>query len=101
MSNYPEFVYSLIAGTTIGAIMVPIDPRNRGDRLKFLLNNCGAKAVIVSADCLEFLEEIIGDVRDLKLVSVAYSETWTCPCRRSITCSTKPLKKTPGKPWNS
>ena len=30
--NYPEFAYCTLAGTTIGAIMVPIDPRSRGDR---------------------------------------------------------------------
>lgn len=79
MRNYPEFVYSLFAGTTIGAIMVPIDPRNRGDRLKFLLNNCGAKAIIVSADCLEQIEEIIGDMKDIKLVSVAYRDEMGVP----------------------
>ncbi len=79
MRNYPEFVCSIFAGTTIGAVMVPIDPRNRGDRLKFLLKNCGAKALIVSADCLESVEEIIGDVKDLKLVSVAYREEMGVP----------------------
>ncbi|HDP80987.1 MAG TPA: ATP-dependent acyl-CoA ligase, partial [Spirochaetes bacterium] len=72
MRNYPEFVYSLLAGTTIGAVMVPIDPRNRGDRLKFLLNNCGAKAVIVSAESLDMLTEVLGDVPSIKLVSVVY-----------------------------
>ena len=72
MRNHPEFVYSVLAGPTIGAIMVPIDPRSRGDRLKFLLKDSGAKAVIVSGECLEQLEEIIGDVPAIKLVSVAY-----------------------------
>ncbi|MDM8000214.1 MAG: AMP-binding protein [Dehalococcoidia bacterium] len=72
MRNHPEFVYSLLAGPTIGSIMVPIDPRSRGDRLRFLLRDCGAKAVIVSGECLEQLEEVAKDLPALKLVSVAY-----------------------------
>ena len=72
MRNYPEFAYSLLAGTTIGAIMVPVDPRSRGDRLKFLLNNSGAKAVIASCECLEALDEVSDDLQGVKFVTVAY-----------------------------
>jgi len=72
MRNHPEFVYSLLAGPTIGAIMVPIDPRSRGDRLRFLLRDCGAKAAVVSGECLEQLEEVARDIPSLKLVSVAH-----------------------------
>ncbi|HNW28662.1 MAG TPA: AMP-binding protein, partial [Spirochaetota bacterium] len=79
MRNYPEFVYSLMAGTTIGAIMVPIDPRSRGDRLKYLLSNSGAKAVIVSIECLEQLEEVVKDVPDLKFITVAYQRDLNMP----------------------
>lgn len=79
MRNYPEFVYGLIAGTTIGAIMVPIDPRSRGDRLKYLLTNSGARAVIVSVECLEQLEEVVKDVPDLKFITVAYQRDLNMP----------------------
>jgi acyl-CoA synthetase (AMP-forming)/AMP-acid ligase II len=72
MRNHPEFVYSLLAGPTIGAIMVPVDPRSRGDRLRFFFRNSGAKGVIVSDECLPQLEEVIGDQPDLKFVSVVY-----------------------------
>lgn len=70
MRNHPEFVYGLIAGTTMGAVMVPIDPRSRGDRLKFLLNDSGVKAVFVSDECLEQLEEVAPGVPSLKFISV-------------------------------
>jgi carnitine-CoA ligase len=72
MRNYPEFIYSLIAGTTIGAIMVPIDPRSKGERLAFLLNNSRAKGAIVSGECLGQLEEVAGQVPELKFTAVAY-----------------------------
>ena len=42
MRNHPEFVYAMLAGPVIGAVMVPIDPRSRGDRLRFLLKNSSA-----------------------------------------------------------
>ncbi len=72
MRNYPEFAYALFAGTTVGAIMVPVDPRSRGGRLRFLLNNSGAKGVIVDGECLEHLDDVIGDVPGVKYVTVAY-----------------------------
>ncbi|MBU2515710.1 AMP-binding protein [bacterium] len=71
MRNHPEFVYSLLAGPAIGAIMVPIDPRSRGDRLRFLLENSKTKAVIVSGELLETLKSIL-PLPELKLIAVAY-----------------------------
>ena len=35
MRNHPEFLYSLSAALSIGAIMVPIDPRSRGASFRF------------------------------------------------------------------
>ncbi|MGC9325676.1 MAG: AMP-binding protein [Desulfomonilia bacterium] len=79
MRNYPAFVYALLAGTTIGAIMIPIDPRSRGDRLKFFFKNSGAKAAIVSDECLEQLSEVIDDLKEVKLISVAYQPEHNVP----------------------
>lgn len=72
MRNHPEFVYAMLAGTTIGAIMVPVDPRSRSERLKYYFENSGAKGVIVSDECLPQLEEILDGLPDLKFLSVAY-----------------------------
>ena len=72
MRNHPEFVCGMMGGITIGAIAVPVDPRNKGERLKFLLNNCKARAVIVSGECLEDLEAVIADVPTLRFITVAY-----------------------------
>jgi carnitine-CoA ligase len=79
MRNYPEFAYSLLAGTTIGAIMVPVDPRSRGDRLKFLLNNSGAKAVIASCECFAALDEVVDDLKGVKFVTAAYQRDQDVP----------------------
>ncbi len=71
MLNHAEFVLSLVAGPVIGAVMVPIDPRSRGDRLRFLLENSNAKAVIVSEMFLSRLEEVLKDLPQIKTVFVA------------------------------
>jgi crotonobetaine/carnitine-CoA ligase len=70
MRNHSEFVLSMLAGPVIGTIMVPIDPRSRGDRLKFLLTNSNAKAVVVSLDFLPALEEVLADLPAIKTVWV-------------------------------
>ena len=72
MRNHPEFIYAMLAGPVIGAILVPIDPRSRGDRLRFLLTNSGAKAVIVSGELLPQLEPVLPQTPGIKLVTVAY-----------------------------
>ncbi len=72
MRNHPEFVYSLLGGLVIGAIAVPVDPRYKDDRLKYIINNSGAKAVIASGECLADLEAALPDLQGVKFVSVAY-----------------------------
>ena len=93
MRNHPEYVYSLLAGPTIGAVMVPLDPRSRGDRLKFLLNNSGVKAIFVSDECLEQLEEVIGDAPNVKLVSVAYRPEHNIPVSEKYPSLNETLEK--------
>ncbi|MBW1983559.1 MAG: AMP-binding protein [Deltaproteobacteria bacterium] len=93
MRNHPEFVYSMLAGPVIGAIMVPIDPRSRGDRLRFLLENSGAKAVIVSGELLEQLEEIIQDVPNIKLTSVIYLPEQNVPVSEKYPSLNETLEK--------
>lgn len=72
MRNHAEFVYTMLAGPVIGAVMVPIDPRSRGDRLRFLLTHAKAKAVIVSGELLPQLEEVIGRAPNVKTVFVVW-----------------------------
>ncbi|MCG8333121.1 MAG: AMP-binding protein [Proteobacteria bacterium] len=71
MRNHVEFVYSMLAGPVMGAIMIPIDPRSRGDRLRFLLENSNSKAVIVSGELLEALKAVL-PVPGLKTILVTY-----------------------------
>ena len=42
MHNHAEFVYALLAATTLGAVLVPIDPRLRGGSVRADLENGGS-----------------------------------------------------------
>ncbi len=72
MRNHPEFVYAMLAGPVIGAIMVPVDPRQRGDRLRFLLNDAGVKAVFATADLIGHIESVREQAPGLKHVGMVH-----------------------------
>ena len=72
MRNHPEFVYAMLAGPVIGAVMVPIDPRSRGERLQFLLQHSGVKAVFVSDELIDPLKAVLGNLPGLERVFVVW-----------------------------
>jgi crotonobetaine/carnitine-CoA ligase len=58
MRNHPEFVDAMV-GTSISAcVFVPIDPRTRGQKLAYTLNNSGCKGTIIADYALEHLADI-------------------------------------------
>ena len=50
LGNVPEFVIALYALQRIGAIAVPVSVREATPGLEYILNQCGAAAVIVAAE---------------------------------------------------
>ncbi|MBI5117854.1 AMP-binding protein [Candidatus Poribacteria bacterium] len=81
MRNHPEFLYAMTAGTLIGAVSVPIDPRTKGDKLKYYLNNSESKLVLITADLIPMLDEVVREVRSVKSVYVAYMP-WEKPASK-------------------
>jgi crotonobetaine/carnitine-CoA ligase len=58
MYNYPEMIHLMAAASIIGAIIVPIDPRTRGDKLAHQIANSKSKAVFTTSDLLIHLDAI-------------------------------------------
>jgi len=52
MRNHPEYVESMIAASISGCVLVPIDPRKRGEKLVYMLRNAGCRGVICADYCL-------------------------------------------------
>ncbi len=71
MRNHPEFLYALFGALSLGAVAVPIDPRSKGEKLAFQINNTQSRGILVSSDFLENLKEIKADIPGVPVVGVA------------------------------
>jgi len=61
LRNHPEFVETMIAASITGCVMVPIDPRTKGDKLAYMLRNAGCRGAV----CGDYaLREILAAQRD-------------------------------------
>jgi crotonobetaine/carnitine-CoA ligase len=72
MRNHPEFVYSLLAASMTGAVMVPIDPRSKEEKLQYQLSNSGARGVIFTNELTPQVEPVLKSLPDLKVLGVVY-----------------------------
>ncbi len=59
MANHAEFVELMVAAALLGAVLVPIDPRTRGDKLAFMLRNSRAEGVIAADYALPNVEDAL------------------------------------------
>ena len=58
MANHAEFVDAMVAASIAGVVFVPIDPRTRGDKLRFMLDNAQCVGVIAADYALDKLAEV-------------------------------------------
>jgi acyl-coenzyme A synthetase/AMP-(fatty) acid ligase len=52
LRNHPEFVYTMVANSKLGLVTVPIDPRARGERLRYFITFAGCSALVVADSIL-------------------------------------------------
>ncbi len=50
LGNGPAFMEGLLAAAHLGAIAVPVTTRERGEGLRYILENCGARVLLFDAD---------------------------------------------------
>jgi len=74
MRNHPEFIYAMYAATMIGAVVVPIDPRVKGDRLKYVLTDAKAKGIIFTSEFMGNVTDVLSDLPEVKVLGVSYKE---------------------------
>ena len=55
LSNRPEFIHVLLGAARIGAIAVPVNVREQTPELTYILNHCGAKALVHDASVADRL----------------------------------------------
>ncbi|MBI5601885.1 MAG: AMP-binding protein [Deltaproteobacteria bacterium] len=71
MRNHPEFVYCLYAATALGAIMVPVDPRIKAERLQFLIKDSKSRGIILSSEFIDHIQGLLQGLPQVPVIGVA------------------------------
>ena len=70
LQNHPEFIECMVGASVSGCVVVPIDPRTRGEKLKFTLNNSESKGIVCALYGLPQVLEVAAEVGSLEWVLV-------------------------------
>jgi len=79
MRNHPEFLYALYAATAIGAVVIPIDPRVKGNRLAYMLADSKSKGIIFTSELMGNAREVLSGLPDTQVLGVAYKDGMNAP----------------------
>lgn len=60
--NCPEYCITLLAAAKIGAIAVPLNSRSSGDELEYMINDSGAKILVIDPSYLPVVDDIRGRI---------------------------------------
>ncbi len=73
LRNHPEFVYALVAASLLGAIVVPIDVRRRGEALRRQLAHAECRALLVADYALPHVRPILAQLPGLLMLQVLHT----------------------------
>ena len=79
MRNHPEFVYTLLAASLTGAVVVPIDPRSKGNKLSYQIRDSNSKGIIFTNEFTPDVEKSLAELPDVKVIGVMYKEGFEKP----------------------
>ncbi len=79
MRNHPEVVIAMYAASALGAVMVPIDPRSKGEKLAFQIRNSNSKGVIFSSEFMDNITEALSVLPDVQTIGVVYKDEFKVP----------------------
>ncbi|WP_339863388.1 AMP-binding protein [Paremcibacter congregatus] len=66
MSNRPEFLFSWFGTSKVGAVEVPVNTAHKGALLSYMINMSDSVVLILEADFVDQIREILPDLRKLK-----------------------------------
>ncbi|HVO27187.1 MAG TPA: AMP-binding protein [Candidatus Margulisiibacteriota bacterium] len=68
MRNHSEFLYAILGGSIAGCVFVPIDPRQKGDKLRYQLQHAECKAIVTTTDLLPAVEALRPQLGSLRVI---------------------------------
>ncbi len=75
MLNCAEFVFSILGTHKTGAVQVPINKDEKGERLAYVINYSEMQALVIDMSGLPLIEEIADKLTDLKVIYIASNST--------------------------
>jgi len=79
MRNHPEVVLSMYAASALGAVLVPIDPRSKGEKLAYQIRDSGSTGVIFAAEFMESMDEALAGLPAVKVIGCMYNSQFGTP----------------------
>ncbi len=79
MRNHPEVVLSMYAASVLGAVLVPIDPRSKGEKLRYQIRDSGSKGVIFAAEFMDSMDEALSGMPEVKTIGCLYNPEFGIP----------------------
>lgn len=74
MQNSPQFVISFYAIMAAGAVVVPMNPMNMTEELRFYISDCETAVAMVGQELLERIQPLMQETALQHLVVAAYSD---------------------------
>lgn len=74
MKNHPEFLYALTAASLTGAVVVPIDPRSKGNKLTYQIKDSGTKGIFFANEYAGEVMKTLAELKDVQVLGVLYKE---------------------------
>ena len=81
MKNHPEFVYCMMAASLIGAVIVPIDPRSKGNKLTYQVRDSNSKGIIFSNEYAREVIKTLEEIPQAKVIGILYKPGFETPRR--------------------
>lgn len=76
MQNHPEFVEVMVGASITGAVFVPVDPRTKGEKLKYVLQHSGCKGIVCADYTLPAVLEVQHQLSNLQWIWVLGDENF-------------------------
>jgi crotonobetaine/carnitine-CoA ligase len=73
MRNHPEFVETMVGASAAGCVFVPIDPRTKGAKLAYTLQNSGSRGIVCADYTLPQVMAVRGQLPQLEWIIVLES----------------------------
>ncbi|MCC6828121.1 MAG: AMP-binding protein [Novosphingobium sp.] len=78
LQNHAEFVDTMVAAGILGAVLVPLDPRMRGEKLAFMLRDAGCVGIVCGDYALANVRQVLPDLPALAwIVTVGATDAAT------------------------